>query len=150
MSAFNTPKTTALAPMASVSVKTAVIVKPGDLHSWRRANRRSCSRVVMVGLRVTVGLYGKKGNSRVEFEDFTDVGDAEFLAVEVVHQNCFRRIQVSHRACGNCLGNECESVSHAFSFRLSDSETECPAIAEEEPPESRRCAVAPLNAKRGD
>jgi hypothetical protein len=31
----------------------------------------------MVGLRVTVGLYGKKGNSRVEFEDFADVGDAE-------------------------------------------------------------------------
>ena len=59
MSAFNTPKTTALAPMASVSVKTAVMVKPGDLRSWRRANRRSCSRVVMVGLRVTVGLYGR-------------------------------------------------------------------------------------------
>src|ERR1700688_1890413 len=101
MSAFNTPKTTALAPMASVSVKTAVIVKPGDLRSWRRANRRSCSRVVMVGLRGTVGLYGRKGNSRVEFEDFADVGDAELLPVEVVHQNCIRRIQVSHRVCGN-------------------------------------------------
>jgi hypothetical protein len=37
----------------------------------------------MVGLRVTVGLYGRKGNSRVEFEDFADVGDAELLPVEV-------------------------------------------------------------------
>src|ERR1700733_5418248 len=45
--------------MASVSVKTAVMVKPGDLRSWRSANRMSCSRVVMVGLRVTVGLYGR-------------------------------------------------------------------------------------------
>src|SRR5277367_4244170 len=109
MSAFNTPKTTALAPMASVSVKTAVIVKPGDLHSWRRANRRSCSSVVMVGLRVTVGLYGRKGNSRVEFEDFADVGDAQLLP------------------------------------RLSVL-----LITEEEQPDSRRCAVAALNAKRGD
>jgi hypothetical protein len=47
----------------------------------------------MVGLRVTVGLYGRKGNSRVEFEDSADVGDAELLPVD-----------------------ECESVSHAFSF----------------------------------
>jgi hypothetical protein len=47
----------------------------------------------MVGLRVTVGLYGRKGNSKVEFEDFEDVGDAERLPVEVVHQNCIRRIQ---------------------------------------------------------
>jgi hypothetical protein len=39
--------------------------------------------MVMVGLRVTVGLYGRKGNSRVEFEDFADVGDAELLPVEV-------------------------------------------------------------------
>jgi len=56
--------------------------------------------MVMVGLRVKVGLYGKKGNSRVEFEDFP---------------------------------------------RLSVL-----LITEEEPPESRRCAVTALNAKRGD
>jgi hypothetical protein len=43
----------------------------------------------MVGLRVPVGLFGRKRNSRVEFEDFADVGG---------------------------LGDECESVSHAFSF----------------------------------
>ena len=29
------------------------------------------------------------------------MGDAELLPVEVVHQNCFRCIQVSHRACGD-------------------------------------------------
>src|SRR5215472_8028088 len=66
MSAFSTPKTTALAPMANASVNTAAIVNPGDLRSWRRANRRSCNRVAMVGLRVTVGLYGKKRNSRAK------------------------------------------------------------------------------------
>ena len=44
LSAFNTPKTTALAPMASISVKTAVMVKPGDLRSRRRAKRRSCRK----------------------------------------------------------------------------------------------------------
>jgi hypothetical protein len=63
----------------------------------------------MVGLRVTVGLYGRKGNSRVEFEDFADVGDAQLLP------------------------------------RLSVL-----LITEEEQPDSRRCAVAALNAKRGD
>src|ERR1700753_595396 len=49
MSAFNTPKTTALAPMASVSVKTAVMVKPGDLRSWRSANRTSAQIDSSVG-----------------------------------------------------------------------------------------------------
>src|ERR1700721_1054621 len=98
MSAFKTPKTTALAPMANASVDTAAIVNPGDLRSWRSANRRSCSRVVMVGLRVKVVLYGRKDNSRFEFKDCADVGDAELVPAEVVHQICIRRIQVSHRA----------------------------------------------------
>jgi hypothetical protein len=48
----------------ATSFKTATIVNPGDLRNWRRANRRSCSRVVMVGLRATMWLHGKKGNSR--------------------------------------------------------------------------------------
>jgi predicted phosphodiesterase len=52
MNAFITLKTTALAPMANASVKTAVMVNPGDLRNWRKENRRSCSRVVMGGLQV--------------------------------------------------------------------------------------------------
>jgi hypothetical protein len=40
--------TTAFAPIAKASVRTAAAAKPGDLRNWRRANRRSCSRVVMV------------------------------------------------------------------------------------------------------
>ena len=46
--------TTALAPIAKASVKTAAMAKPGDLRNWRMANRRSCSRLVMVGLWVPV------------------------------------------------------------------------------------------------
>jgi predicted phosphodiesterase len=38
--------------MANASVKTAVMVNPGDLRNWRKENRRSCSRVVMGGLQV--------------------------------------------------------------------------------------------------
>jgi len=40
-SAFSTLKTTALAPMASASVSTAVAANPGDLRNWRMAIRRS-------------------------------------------------------------------------------------------------------------
>src|ERR1700722_84123 len=40
-SAFSTLKTTALAPMARASVKTAVMANPGALRSWRRARRMS-------------------------------------------------------------------------------------------------------------
>src|SRR2546422_4003271 len=52
--------TTAFAPMPRASVTTATAVKPGDLRNLRRAKRRSCRRVVMVGLRVTMGLHGSK------------------------------------------------------------------------------------------
>ena len=41
MNAFITLNTTALAPIAKASVKTAAMVNPGDLRNWRRANRRS-------------------------------------------------------------------------------------------------------------
>jgi hypothetical protein len=51
MSAFKTANTTALAPMASASVKTAAMANPGDLRITRRANRKSYSWVVMDGLR---------------------------------------------------------------------------------------------------
>ncbi len=40
-SAFSTLKTTALAPMASASVSTAVTANPGALRNWRRASRKS-------------------------------------------------------------------------------------------------------------
>ena len=41
ISAFNTPKTTAFAPMPSAKVTMATAVKPGDLRSMRSANRTS-------------------------------------------------------------------------------------------------------------
>src|ERR1700738_5252274 len=38
--------------MPSISERIAVITKPGDLRNWRRAKRRSCSRV-HIGVSVT-------------------------------------------------------------------------------------------------
>jgi hypothetical protein len=66
MSPFNTAKTTVLAPMAKASVKTAAMANPGDLRNWRKAKRRSCSRVLMVGLWATTWQQGKKGNSQAK------------------------------------------------------------------------------------
>src|SRR5437667_11635912 len=66
MNPFMTLKTTALAPMAMANVEMAAMANPGDLRNWRRTNRRSCSRMVMVGLWVAIRLHGKKGNSRAK------------------------------------------------------------------------------------
>jgi hypothetical protein len=41
MNAFMTLNTTAFAPIAKASVKTAAMVNPGDLRNWRSANFRS-------------------------------------------------------------------------------------------------------------
>ena len=49
MREFNTPKTTALAPMASVSVRTAAIVNPGDLRKNTKAEAQileQCREVI--------------------------------------------------------------------------------------------------------
>src|SRR3984957_19028495 len=47
MSACSTPKTMMLAAIPSARMNTAVMAKPGERRIWRRANRRSCSRVFM-------------------------------------------------------------------------------------------------------
>src|SRR6266576_6119775 len=47
-----------LAAIPSAKVKTAVRAKPGEPRIWRKANRKSCSRLVMVGLCVTIWLLG--------------------------------------------------------------------------------------------
>src|SRR5579864_3624171 len=60
MNAFMMLNTTAFAPIAKASVKTAAMVKVGERRIWRTENRRSCSRMDIVGQCVTKGYLKER------------------------------------------------------------------------------------------
>src|ERR1700736_3955180 len=48
---YTTLNIAVVAPMPNIRDRMAVMTKPGDLRNWRKAKRRSCSRVHMRCLR---------------------------------------------------------------------------------------------------
>src|SRR3984957_10384457 len=97
MSACSTPKTMMLAAIPSARMNTAVMAKPGERRIWRRANRRSCSRVFMCSplahtpeqfrsqlcggcnCMKTGKLWPVFANRRVQFHPWVSIGEQRLI-----------------------------------------------------------------------